>query len=324
MASDAFALVATALAEASPGGVPGPQVPALLRAASALAGRAASSSLSPGRASESAAFPGSSLSPSARPFSCLLEATAAADVSADSAAVGAECSLGERSCLLVATATTAAISGDPSSDGGSVNIGAGESAAPCPTGSSSAAGASPAAGNVAGCTAEGESPPAPSHPVPQPPPPPPNQLPLPQPQLHHQPASQLPPLPSAPPAPPVAVPVAALPPPVEQRVMHVGTCLTLLSYVLDQLHVCLARQSVEVGGMLPVERSAAVAAATEMLHYLPLIGFLPGAPGAALGPGPRAMVRLAESAWEAPIGLVSAAASVLRWMDGRLCWILAE
>ncbi|CAI5934675.1 unnamed protein product [Closterium sp. NIES-65] len=81
---------------------------------------------------------------------------------------------------------------------------------------------------------------------------------------------------------------------------------------------------VEVGGMLPSEQSAAVSAAREMLHYLPLIGLVQGAPGAALGPGPGAMLRLAESAQGAPLGLVSAAASVLRWMDGRLCWILSE
>ncbi|CAI5518977.1 unnamed protein product [Closterium sp. Naga37s-1] len=43
MEVDALALVAVALAEASPGGVPGRQVPALLRAVSALAGRGASS-----------------------------------------------------------------------------------------------------------------------------------------------------------------------------------------------------------------------------------------------------------------------------------------
>ncbi|CAI5946860.1 unnamed protein product [Closterium sp. NIES-65] len=84
------------------------------------------------------------------------------------------------------------------------------------------------------------------------------------------------------------------------------------------------KPGLEIGGMLPAEQSAAVAAATEMLHYLPLIGLVQGAPGAALGPGPRAMVRLAESARGSPLGLVSAAASVLRWMDGRLCWILAE
>ncbi|CAI5984037.1 unnamed protein product [Closterium sp. NIES-64] len=44
MTTDALALVAVALAKASPGGVPGSQVPALLQAASALAGPSASSS----------------------------------------------------------------------------------------------------------------------------------------------------------------------------------------------------------------------------------------------------------------------------------------
>ncbi|CAI6010407.1 unnamed protein product [Closterium sp. NIES-65] len=43
------------------------------------------------------------------------------------------------------------------------------------------------------------------------------------------------------------------------------------------------------------------------------------APGAALGPGHGAMMRLAEFAQGAPLGLVSTAASVLCWMDGRLC-----
>ncbi|CAI5528070.1 unnamed protein product [Closterium sp. Naga37s-1] len=49
MTTDALALVATALAAASPGGVPGNQVPALLRAASLLAGHEATSPSSRGR-----------------------------------------------------------------------------------------------------------------------------------------------------------------------------------------------------------------------------------------------------------------------------------
>ncbi|CAI5983374.1 unnamed protein product, partial [Closterium sp. NIES-64] len=111
---------------------------------------------------------------------------------------------------------------------------------------------------------------------------------------------------------------------VEQRVMHVGSCLTLLSYVLDQLHVSLVQQEVQIGAMQPAEQTAAVAAAEELKHYLPLIGFVPGSPGAALGPGPGALARLAESAQEDPLDLVAAAASVLRWLDGRLCWVLVE
>ncbi|CAI5966141.1 unnamed protein product [Closterium sp. NIES-65] len=97
--------------------------------------------------------------------------------------------------------------------------------------------------------------------------PPVNQFSSASPQLRQLPAPPAPPNPPVPPAPLAAAPAGALPPLVEQRVVHVGTCLTLLSY---------------------------------------------------------AMVRLAESAQEGPLGLVSAAASVLRWMDGRLCWILAE
>ncbi|CAI5993035.1 unnamed protein product [Closterium sp. NIES-65] len=182
-----------------------------------------------------------------------------------------------------------------------------------------------------------QPPPAPQQLHPQPSRPPLSQTPLrhfplpPRPQPPRPPSSPVPPappdvqlFPHVPRDPHVAAHVAATPFHVEQRVMHVGTCLTLLSYVLDQLHVCLARQGVEVGGMLPSEQSAAVSAAREMLHYLPLIGLVQGAPGAALGPGPGAMLRLAESAQGAPLGLVSAAASVLRWMDGRLCWILSE
>ncbi|CAI5479391.1 unnamed protein product [Closterium sp. Yama58-4] len=156
---------------------------------------------------------------------------------------------------------------------------------------------------------------------PQPQQPRPNPFPLPQPP---QPSPPPPPLPLQPPTLPVAAPAATLPPLVEQRVVHVGTCLTLLSYVLDQLHLCVVRQGVEVAGMLPSERTAAVSAAQEMLRYLPLIGLVSAAPGVALGPGPGAVMRLAESARGAPLGLVSAAAAVLRWMDGRLCWILAE
>ncbi|CAI5943050.1 unnamed protein product [Closterium sp. NIES-65] len=71
--------------------------------------------------------------------------------------------------------------------------------------------------------------------------------------------------------------------------------------------------------MQPAEQSAAVAVAEELQHYLPLIGYVPGSPGAALGPGPGALARLAASARGHALDLVAAAASVLRWLDGRLC-----
>ncbi|CAI5976386.1 unnamed protein product [Closterium sp. NIES-65] len=90
------------------------------------------------------------------------------------------------------------------------------------------------------------------------------------------------------------------------------------------LQVSLVQQEVQIGAMQPAEQTAAVAAAEELKHYLPLIGFVPGSPGAALGPGPGALARLAESAQEDPLDLVAAAASVLRWLDGRLCWVLVE
>ncbi|CAI5965837.1 unnamed protein product [Closterium sp. NIES-65] len=164
-------------------------------------------------------------------------------------------------------------------------------------------------------------------------PPPPAQVPqsVSGPSSFHQYSFQGPPVqhpwvPVTPPAPPPPQAVVPGQPPtlVEQRVMHVGTCLTLLSYVLDQLHVTLVQQEVQIGEMQPAEQTAAVAAAEELQHYLPLIGFVPGSPGAALGPGPGALARLAESAQEDPLDLVAAAASVLRWLDGRLCWILVE
>ncbi|CAI5934504.1 unnamed protein product [Closterium sp. NIES-64] len=50
------------------------------------------------------------------------------------------------------------------------------------------------------------------------------------------------------------------------------------------------------GDVPDVAVSAAVFVATEMLHCLPLISLVPGAPGAALGPSLGAMVRLTESA----------------------------
>ncbi|CAI7807151.1 unnamed protein product [Closterium sp. NIES-54] len=70
------------------------------------------------------------------------------------------------------------------------------------------------------------------------------------------------------------------------------------------------------------EQEEAVAAAMEMLRMLPAIGLVPGSPGSALGAG--SLRRLALAALQSPRDIVPAAASVLRWMDGRLCWILAE
>ncbi|CAI7737247.1 unnamed protein product [Closterium sp. NIES-53] len=114
---------------------------------------------------------------------------------------------------------------------------------------------------------------------------------------------------------------------VEQRVGHVGTCLTLLPMVLDQFHAYQLRQAcLEEGylAMLQQEQEEAVAAAMEMLRMLPAIGLVPGSPGSELGPGPASLRRLALAALQSPRDIVPAAASVLRWMDGRLCWILAE
>ncbi|CAI5991533.1 unnamed protein product [Closterium sp. NIES-65] len=136
------------------------------------------------------------------------------------------------------------------------------------------------------------------------------------------------PRPWEPVTPPAQPPPAVVPgePPirVKQCVMHVGTCMTLLSYVLDQLHVTLVQQEVQIKAMQPAEQAAMVAVAEELQHYLPLIGFVPGSRGAALTPGPGALARLADSAQEDPLDLAAAAASVLPWLDGRLCWILVE
>ncbi|CAI6011269.1 unnamed protein product [Closterium sp. NIES-65] len=271
MTTDALALMAVALAEASPGGVPGSQVPALLRAVSALAGPAASSSTSlvqrrrRRRSGASESLPQLGRAPaSLRPR----QQQAFRRSQRQSSRLPP---LGRRLA--------------PQSQ---------------------------------------QTPPPPARPA----------TPAPSvsgPSSFHQYSFQGPPVqhpwvPVTPPAPPPPQAVVPGQPPtlVEQRVMHVGTCLTLLSYVLDQLHVTLVQQEVQIGAMQPAEQTAAVAAAEELQHYLPLIGFVPGSPGAALGPGPGALARLAESAQEDPLDLVAAAASVLRWLDGRLCWILIE
>ncbi|CAI5948685.1 unnamed protein product [Closterium sp. NIES-65] len=292
MTTDALALMAVALAEASPGGVPWSQVPALLRAVSALAGPAASSSTSlvqrrrrrRSGASESLPQPGRAPA-SLRPR----QQQAFRRSQRQSSRLPP---LGRR------LAPQSQQTPPPPA----------RSATPAPQHRSSV-----------------------NHVPPSPPPP--AQVPqsVSGPSSFHQYSFQGPPVqhpwvPVTPPAPPP--PQAVLPgqPPtlVEQRVMHVGACLTLLSYVLDQLHVTLVQQGVQIGAMQPAEQTEAVAAAEELQHYLPLIGFVPGSPGAALGPGPGALARLAESAQEDPLDLVAAAASVLRWLDGRLCWILVE
>ncbi|CAI5943072.1 unnamed protein product [Closterium sp. NIES-65] len=93
------------------------------------------------------------------------------------------------------------------------------------------------------------------------------------------------------------------------------------------LHVYQARLWLEDAPPPPMalqEQEKATAAAMQMLRMLPLIGLVPGSPSSALGPGPASLRRLALAALQAPRDIVSAAASVLRWMDGRLSWILAE
>ncbi|CAI6000963.1 unnamed protein product [Closterium sp. NIES-65] len=355
MAADVLALVATALAAASPGGVPGRQVPALLQAASVLAGRGASSRERRKRQRQSREPVYHS--PPGRVPACLrprhqqrfrrTQRQAAPSLRSGVVAVASlpqpRPQQPQPSPAVTGMQPTPVPFDTPPRSHPPPQVAAVQAVAPQPARLSrsqrrqqsrqrtlptpSQPFVSPPAPSSSPQPQQlRQSPPAAPHPRPQQhQQPPPNQFPLPQPQLHQPPAPQVQPFPPIPRAPrAAAAPVAATPLHIEQHVMHVGTCLTLLSYVLDQLHMCLARQSLAVGGMVPSEQSAAVAAATEMLHYLPLIGLVPGAPGAALGPGPGAMMRLAESTQQAPLGLVSAAASVLRWMDGRLCWILAE
>ncbi|CAI5953832.1 unnamed protein product [Closterium sp. NIES-65] len=316
MTTDALALMAVALAEASPGGVPESQVPALLRAVSALAGPAASSSTSlvqrrrrrRSGASESLPQPGrapASLRPrQQQAFRCSQRQSSRLPP------------LGRR--LAPQSQQTPPPPARPATPAPVTRI------APPPQ-------------SVPDSHPASSPQPPPQHRssvyhVP-PSPPPPAQVPqsVSGPSSFHQYSFQGPPVqhpwvPVTPPAPPPPQAVVPGQPPtlVEQRVMHVGTCLTLLSYVLDQLHVTLVQQEVQIGAMQPAEQTAAVAAAEELQHYLPLIGFVPGSPGAALGPGPGALARFAESAQEDPLDLVAAAASVLRWLDGRLCWILVE
>ncbi|CAI5972985.1 unnamed protein product [Closterium sp. NIES-65] len=129
--------------------------------------------------------------------------------------------------------------------------------------------------------------------------------------------------PPAQPPPPTVVP-GEPPTRIEQRVMHVGTCLTLLSNVLDQLHVTLVRQEVQIEAMQPAEHSAAVSVAEELQHYLSLIGFVPGSPGAALGLGPGALAWLAESARGDLLDLMAAAMSGELVSDELVVGIIKE
>ncbi|CAI5993522.1 unnamed protein product [Closterium sp. NIES-65] len=354
MTTDALALMAVALAEASPGGVPGSQVPALLRAVSALAGARGFLVDITRAALEAAPFGGLGVSPSAWTCSCLLEAAAAAGIPTFAAAVVAPSAVGASPRTPVAADTAAASTagdtgaGDADSASSAVCSGlapglvpsasacaahgvaegetepASKAAAEAPadtrtagTPAAATPDSSPAA--TAGGAAASSSISAPSVSF-APPSAAASLLGVP---CSSVPSSARSVTPPAPPPPQAVVP-GQPPTLVEQRVMHVGTCLTLLSYVLDQLHVTLVQQEVQIGAMQPAEQTAAVAAAEELQHYLPLIGFVPGSPGAALGPGPGALARLAESAQEDPLDLVAAAASVLRWLDGRLCWILVE
>ncbi|CAI5948125.1 unnamed protein product [Closterium sp. NIES-64] len=352
MANDALALVATALAEASPGGVPGDQVPALLRAASVLAGLEAP--FSRGRRRQSRQLRGPVYrSPPGRVPACLRlrqlhrfrrpHRRPAHPPRSGLRPVPLSPQSPPQPVQTPLQAPVTPSAPPPRSVPEPLVVPSPPVAVPGGwervrlSRRQRQRQARQAQQQPSSQLPQQQPPPAPQQLHPQPSRPPLSQTPLrhfplsPRPQPPRPPSSPVPPappdvqlFPHVPRDPHVAAHVVATPFHVEQRVMHVGTCLTLLSYVLDQLHVCLARQGVEVGGMLPSEQSAAVSAAREMLHYLPLIGLVQGAPGAALGSGPGAMLRLAESAQGAPLGLVSAAASVLRWMDGRLCWIRSE
>ncbi|CAI5961996.1 unnamed protein product [Closterium sp. NIES-64] len=100
---------------------------------------------------------------------------------------------------------------------------------------------------------------------------------------------------------------------VEQRVSNVGTCLTLVVDVLDQLGA-YQRRTRHPGALPPMlsgqEQTVAVASAVQILQMLPEIGFVPGSPGSALGPGPAALRRLVLAALQAPLDIVPAVASV--------------
>ncbi|CAI5977935.1 unnamed protein product [Closterium sp. NIES-65] len=111
---------------------------------------------------------------------------------------------------------------------------------------------------------------------------------------------------------------------VEQRVATVGTVLELLALVLDQLHSGLLRGRVVCPPLSKRQRAVVVTAARRMMGSLPQMGLEKGSPGLGSGPGPSAVRRLASSVRRAPLDLVPAASALLRWLDGRLALILAD
>ncbi|CAI7764675.1 unnamed protein product [Closterium sp. NIES-53] len=304
MAVDATAIVASVLAEASPGGVPGGQGQALHRAASTLAGRGTSSC--PSREWRAQQRPPTIAPPSTGPTSAPSAASVITIVCA--CGVGTVTSVA-RSC----SSTRPCISGSSVTAGPVAQCeaelpleAAAVSAANSPSTSHPIAATPDVAASAASVTASIRS--SRSSPsavfggdlV-----------------IEHPPAPR-----DRPDSPPVERALR-----VEQRVGHVGTCLTLLAMVLDQFHAYQSHQARPEEGysaMSQQEQKEAVAAAMEMLRMLPTIGLVPGSPGSALGPGPASLRRLALAALQSPRDIVPAAASVLRWMDGRLCWILAE
>ncbi|CAI5965683.1 unnamed protein product [Closterium sp. NIES-65] len=111
---------------------------------------------------------------------------------------------------------------------------------------------------------------------------------------------------------------------VEQRVATVGTVLELLASVLDQLHSGLLRGRVACPPLSKRQRAVVVTAARRVMGSLPEMGLETGSPGVGSGPGPSAVRRLASSVRRVPLDLVPVAAVMLRWLDGRLALILAD
>ncbi|CAI5528066.1 unnamed protein product [Closterium sp. Naga37s-1] len=239
MEVDALALVATALAEASPGGVPGRQVPALLRAASALAGRGASSRLSRGRRGQQHRSRSATVSMAAGKN----EPTPAPATAAISGATSTSSPVPGSAASPSAGHTGAAISSSASGPG---------------TADDAAAADQLCAGSPSSATAS--------------------------------------------------------------SVLRLDCSASSAS----GLHACLVRRKVKCPPLAAGERELAAAAADEVLESLPQLGLDMGSPGIAAGPGPAAVRRLAACAQQGPFGLLPAAASVLRWLDGRLVWLLVE
>ncbi|CAI5947445.1 unnamed protein product [Closterium sp. NIES-65] len=111
---------------------------------------------------------------------------------------------------------------------------------------------------------------------------------------------------------------------VEQRVATVGTVLELLAAVHDQLHSGLLHGRVVCPPLSKRQRAVVVTVARRMMGCLPQMGLETGSPGLSSGPGPSAVRRLASSVRRVPLDLVPAAAALLRWLDGRLALILAD